>query len=1396
MAEKFSRFNDNRDYEGNAVEFDDDGGMDLEQASLTEPISEDNLGHRLLLKQGWVAGKGLGRALQGRVDPLPISVKSDSMGFGRWEMEMEHAGETTEKRRVLEVEKEETEELRLKYKAQQDKEKAVNEALANFKSNFYCDLCDKQYYKHQEFDNHINSYDHAHKQRYRDLFQREFGRNVSPKVRREDKKKDKESRRLQELAEIHEINSTEIPTSFESTSELPDIFDIPLPDECAIAPPTLPSVSSDNTDVPEPPTPPTEVIDNPPVLSPPNDEIPLPVPPLPESDASHELPPPPIPDQLPEEIPATLVEAPVESEIVIPEDPIIKLEEPIIKPEEPVSDIATTEVVTKIVEYPAKVATTPTVVQTASTALMNHYGGYYTGIQPEMTHEQMYYMTDDCPPGVDPQEYYMEKQMMYGVPVQMQPVESLEQQEAAEAAKAKALLSKNLAKRRLLAFSAGKLQGGGGIGDGKAGGKLGTLSFSIAKKTLTKLASKPDLFGKEETDESNNGQGNTTDYQSGDGMAENDSELYSTDAVAGGSAKPGFQFLKFVKSGQVAGTIENGNQQVAEKPVEELKPHFNEYGSVVTAKPVSEKPILEKIAPKPKEKKGGVKKLFLPTLTVTRLTNLTKPGNDKLRYDDGRQSSYRDEGDRKWRDDSRHGNYGRYRRSRYSPYRRWRDSVSPHNKSESDDKGEKRFMTVWNKNCRTEIKWPKERVLYTLTKPSIPFSTNPLFWDDLERIKQLQGSKVVELKSEEPPVTSINESVKVKGEEDDDDEGLVKGHVDLKVPLKAFNLPRQLVDILKDTRLKDEALESYQYDPNQDYSYMAQYEGEEYSGDQTQYQQDNQYEASEVSQMEPSQQEEEESQMSVEMSDAATSIITPNNTETVKEGETLNSEYEEFMKLLEMDKSDEALAGKALGLESTKYAEFEVKRKCYERGNAEAHVSTTELSSPPPPPPPPPRLSTNFHQIQVQPPILVSDIPPPPSKKPSEPSEPELHFNASKELYVKSSIISETDQIFPEVKSVNASEPPSSCEIRVSKEEAKSKSRKRANQERNENEPLSIPEKQRHLNLPVPSWHKALAVKEEPKNVADDPKHLEAEESPASDDYNKLGKHRKERVVKKVKVIMEGDRKYFAQQVKQSRHEMHHQKPNSNRHDDTKLESSGELKDPRLERDPRRSKTSDGAGRSSAEDKTCIADTASSPSEHDKGIPMADFEANIIEILPPPAQGILSKIFRDTYTSNTEVVKKSVTFADGLKPGKDDSEEPAPPSVTTHPQKERERRLNKPKKRVAVDPATAEHYRQYSQQMLYQPHQLAYTQVAAGTSGTNQASSAVPGGYSIIYSYPGYPGQNVYTPMAYATAAVPHGYVYSQQAGAAVTGNVAVKYTFIGASCDWYSVCTTQPITT
>ncbi|KAK3747009.1 hypothetical protein QZH41_011950, partial [Actinostola sp. cb2023] len=143
---------------------------------IVETSNHENVGYQLIVKMGWKCGSGLGRTLQGiaahfhflaavgRTDPIPIVMKEDFTGIGRMKLEIEHAEETTSKRKTLEIEKEETEELKQKYLMKQEKDKVIGESLQDLKDMFYCELCDKQYFKYKEYDNHINSYDHAHKQ--------------------------------------------------------------------------------------------------------------------------------------------------------------------------------------------------------------------------------------------------------------------------------------------------------------------------------------------------------------------------------------------------------------------------------------------------------------------------------------------------------------------------------------------------------------------------------------------------------------------------------------------------------------------------------------------------------------------------------------------------------------------------------------------------------------------------------------------------------------------------------------------------------------------------------------------------------------------------------------------------------------------------------------------------------------------------------------------------------------------------------------------------------------------------------------------------------------------------------------------------------------------------------
>ncbi|XP_038078229.1 uncharacterized protein LOC119745743 isoform X3 [Patiria miniata] len=202
MAGIFARYNEPRDFQGQDLDHYEDGGDDIQRASVDVHIPEDNLGYRLLQKQGWKLGQGLGRKQQGLTEPLPIIIKSDGLGMGRMEMELEQAEEVTGHRRKMEVEKEDTEELRQKYKENAEKEKAKDDALSEMKASYYCELCNKQYKKHTEYENHINSYDHHHKQRLKDLKAREFGRTVGSKMKKEEKKRQKELKKLHEMAQL------------------------------------------------------------------------------------------------------------------------------------------------------------------------------------------------------------------------------------------------------------------------------------------------------------------------------------------------------------------------------------------------------------------------------------------------------------------------------------------------------------------------------------------------------------------------------------------------------------------------------------------------------------------------------------------------------------------------------------------------------------------------------------------------------------------------------------------------------------------------------------------------------------------------------------------------------------------------------------------------------------------------------------------------------------------------------------------------------------------------------------------------------------------------------------------------------------------------------------------
>lgn len=198
----------------------------LERADMSTHLPETNIGYRLLCKMGWSAGQGLGSNLQGmlhffscllqtgsqtktlrlgRVDPIRIDLKMDSLGIGKAEEEEDYHISSTAQRRALDSEKqmEETEQEKTIREAVTHKKEEVKNDVKEMLRAFYCELCDKQYSKISEYEQHLQSYDHHHKKRFKDM--RESSKSTQGAIaeraqrrERERKREERENRRIQE----------------------------------------------------------------------------------------------------------------------------------------------------------------------------------------------------------------------------------------------------------------------------------------------------------------------------------------------------------------------------------------------------------------------------------------------------------------------------------------------------------------------------------------------------------------------------------------------------------------------------------------------------------------------------------------------------------------------------------------------------------------------------------------------------------------------------------------------------------------------------------------------------------------------------------------------------------------------------------------------------------------------------------------------------------------------------------------------------------------------------------------------------------------------------------------------------------------------------------------------
>ncbi|CEG72018.1 hypothetical protein RMATCC62417_07647 [Rhizopus microsporus] len=201
------------------------GYIDWQQTTkitMETHIPESNIGYKMMQKMGWIAGSGLGSHSQGRVDPILIEVKDETLGVGKaQELEETHVSSTA-KRRALDSEKqlEETEIQRIEREYRAEKKQAIMKELEQVKRMFYCELCDKQYNKISEYEQHLQSYDHHHKKRFKEMKEstRNSELNQSERERRLAREKKREER---ELKRMQEAIQKKIGTTSATSTALP-----------------------------------------------------------------------------------------------------------------------------------------------------------------------------------------------------------------------------------------------------------------------------------------------------------------------------------------------------------------------------------------------------------------------------------------------------------------------------------------------------------------------------------------------------------------------------------------------------------------------------------------------------------------------------------------------------------------------------------------------------------------------------------------------------------------------------------------------------------------------------------------------------------------------------------------------------------------------------------------------------------------------------------------------------------------------------------------------------------------------------------------------------------------------------------------------------------------------
>ncbi|KXN84778.1 G patch domain-containing protein 8, partial [Leucoagaricus sp. SymC.cos] len=195
-----------------AMDVDQEDGVSKYDEYVQKPIREtitvdtkikpSNKGFSLLAKMGWSEGQPLGLSGDGRVDPIPFEIKSDTFGIGRMAQETQMATEAVSARRGLDSERQvqETEEQRRAREDQVARKAAVQDEITSTLRAFYCTLCEKQFQNVAQYDEHTNSYAHHHRARSKDM---QANARLKPQEeidKRREKERKREERELRKIA--------------------------------------------------------------------------------------------------------------------------------------------------------------------------------------------------------------------------------------------------------------------------------------------------------------------------------------------------------------------------------------------------------------------------------------------------------------------------------------------------------------------------------------------------------------------------------------------------------------------------------------------------------------------------------------------------------------------------------------------------------------------------------------------------------------------------------------------------------------------------------------------------------------------------------------------------------------------------------------------------------------------------------------------------------------------------------------------------------------------------------------------------------------------------------------------------------------------------------------------